>query len=141
MRATSNDTLVHLGDFMFYGKDHGVVCDRKKPVYYIDKIQPTVFFVKGNHDKNNKLNTVADMLYTHVGVYPVSASHYPSTIHTERRLPIHLCGHVHDKWKYFYDKEHKILNINVGIDVWNYQIVSDQELANFISKTKRELSL
>ena len=71
----------------------------------------------------------------------VSASHYPSPLNPTNRLPIHLCGHVHNLWKHYYDKRNNILNINVGIDAWNYQIVSDQELIDYIHKIKRELHI
>lgn len=41
---------------------------------------------------------------------------------------LQLCGHVHKKWKHCLDTTHGILNINVGVDVWNYSIVSEEEL-------------
>ena len=141
MRAGERDTLVHLGDFMCYGGERGVPGEKKKEAYYIDQIKPTFVNIKGNHDTNNRVNSVADLLITHLGPYMVSASHYPSPMNPENRLSIHLCGHVHNLWKHYYDKKNKILNINVGIDVWNYQIVSDQELIDYIQKVKRELCL
>lgn len=141
MRAGERDTLIHLGDFMCYGGERGIPGDKKKEWYYKDQIKPTLIAIKGNHDGNNRMTTVADLLITFVGPYQVSASHYPSMMNPDKRMPIHLCGHVHNLWKHYYDKKNKILNINVGIDVWNYQIVSDQELINYIHKIKRELNV
>ena len=141
MRACENDTLVHLGDFMCYGGERGISGEKKKELFYIVQMKPTFVNIKGNHDTNNRVNSVADLIITHLGPYTVSASHYPSPLNPNNRLPIHLCGHVHNLWKHYYDKKNKILNINVGIDVWNYQIVSDQELINYIQKVKRELNV
>ena len=141
MRAGERDTLVHLGDFMCYGGERGVPGEKKKESYYLDQIKPTFVSIKGNHDTNNRVHTVADLLITHLGPYMVSASHYPSPMNPENKLSIHICGHVHNLWKHYYDKQNNILNINVGIDAWNYQIVSDQELIDYIRKTKKELNV
>ena len=62
----------------------------------------------------------------------VSVSHYPS--YSEKSTgnfkngDIHICGHVHGAWKHCVDLDHSVLNINVGVDAWNYKIVSDDEL-------------
>jgi len=37
-----------------------------------------------------------------------------------------LCGHVHDKWKTM----HKM--INVGVDAWNFQPVSEVEIVRIV---------
>lgn len=140
-RATVQDTLVSLGDFMFYGKDRGVVNTKNKPSFYINQINPQVFNIKGNHDRNNKVDSIADIIITQVGPFQVSASHRPSMENPTNKLPIHLCGHVHQLWKSYYDKENHILNINVGVDVWNYNPVTDQELINYIRWTKKGLNI
>jgi calcineurin-like phosphoesterase family protein len=68
----------------------------------------------------------------------VSVSHYPSTdqhsIGHWQPGDIHLCGHVHGKWKHLLDIKHQVLNINVGVDVWNFQIVSEDEIIKYIDK-------
>lgn len=129
--ASLRDTLIHLGDFVLGCKED----------YYINQINPTFINIKGNHDKNNKVSSLADLIIATLGPYQVSASHYPSITNPHNKLPIHICGHVHTLWKHYYDKQNKILNINVGIDAWNYQIVSDQELIDYIRKVKKELNV
>ena len=70
-----------------------------------------------------------------------SVSHYPSTDKgtwtlrgkDKEHLHIHLCGHVHEKWKWKLDLEKLVLNINVGVDQWKHQIVSEKKLIGFIS--------
>lgn len=140
-RAKSGDILIHLGDFMCYGGDRGSFVGKNKDTFYIEKLNPTFVNIRGNHDDNNRVSSVSDELITKLGPYMVSASHHPSIINPNNKLPIHLCGHVHNLWKYYYDGKNKILNINVGIDAWNYQIVSDQELICFISHIKRLLKI
>ena len=68
----------------------------------------------------------------------VSIGHYPS--YDERAKDsfitgdIHICGHVHKKWKHCWDLTNAVLNINVGVDVWNYKLISEEELIRYIDK-------
>lgn len=135
------DVVIHLGDFMCYGSERGNYFGKKKESFYLDQIIPRFINIEGNHDSNNGVLSIADEIITQVGPYKVSASHHPSMVNPKNKLPIHLCGHVHGLWKYYFDKKNNILNINVGVDVWNYQLVSDNELINFISKIKRLLKI
>lgn len=79
-------------------------------------------------------------MHVHLGVrYPnVFVCHFPSY---DRRAEgkfidgsIMVCGHVHGKWKHCLDLDHSVLNINVGVDVWNYQIVDEDTLIKYIDK-------
>lgn len=127
---------------MFYGTDKNTFNGKLKEDYFISQLNPKFINIKGNHDKNNKVTSVADTLITTIGHYTVSASHKPSDeLNLKLNIPIHLCGHVHNKWKHYYDRKNKVLNINVGIDVWNYYIVSDGQLFNYIHKLKKEYNL
>ena len=71
--------------------------------------------------------------------YPnVSVSHYPSYDRRARGQyidgDIHICGHVHGRWKYCLDLDHSVLNVNVGCMAWRFQIVSEDELIQYITK-------
>lgn len=48
------------------------------------------------------------------------------------RIHIHLCGHVHDKWLMSFDAERMVLNVNVGVDVWDYKPVRDSEITKLL---------
>ena len=147
-RVKPDDLLIHVGDFMNYGKNRGRESGRAKPEEYIKRIGRQIVFLEGNHDPNNHVRCIGRTLTTKVGRYIVSVGHYPSTdyrfeytgtpTYTEDdfRFHIHLCGHVHDAWRYVWDKSHvqKFLNINVGTDVWNYRPVSEAELDAYIGK-------
>jgi hypothetical protein len=41
---------------------------------------------------------------------------------------------VHGKWKHCLDLDHNILNVNVGVDVWNYKLVSEEELIVYLNR-------
>lgn len=160
-RVKPDDLLIHVGDFMNYGKNRGREGGRAKPEEYIKRIGRQIVFLEGNHDPNNHVRCIGRTLTTKVGRYIVSVGHYPSwderfesvathsyidgnadwgdatSYQTVPHFRIHLCGHVHDKWKYQWDEisdKYKILNINVGVDAWKYRPVSEAELDAYIGK-------
>lgn len=138
-KAKPGDTVIHLGDFASYGIDRGYQGLMEKPSDIIMKMPVTFINLRGNHDINNGVFCLGNALELGLGKrYPfVSAAHYPSY---DRRAAgtftdgtIHLCGHVHKKWKHCLDLTHSVLNINVGVDVWDYQVVTEEELTRYIS--------
>lgn len=128
-----HDTIIHVGDLYCYTQ-------KKKPVEFIDELIPNFINIRGNHDLNNKVKSTCESM--HCGInkrYPyASVSHYPTYDAKISRdcltAPIHICGHVHSKWKHCLDLDHHILNINVGLDAWNYQLVSDDMLIDYLNK-------
>lgn len=148
-RCKPDDLLIHVGDFMNYGKNRGTEAGRNKPDFYLSQIACQVVCLEGNHDPNNHVRTIGRTLTTKVGRYIVSVGHYPSydtrfefvdvpTHHFFGRYKIHLCGHVHDAWRFFVDKktfrDFYVLNINIGTDAWKYRPVSEAELDAYIGK-------
>ena len=141
-----SDMIVHVGDFFLKGADRHGVGDEGLGVSakeYLSKINAQVFLIEGNHDSNNVGHTHAKQLILDLGPYKcTSVSHYPSTDKgtwtlrgkDKEHLHIHLCGHVHKKWKWKLDLEKLVLNINVGVDQWKHQIVSEKKLIGYIMK-------
>lgn len=143
-RAKPEDTIYHLGDMALYGTD-GHYAERAKgldvkPYELIKDIPATFINIRGNHDLNNKVKSVCDSMHMFLSKrYPsVSLSHYPTY---DTRIdpscltaPIHLCGHVHNSWRHCLDLDHRILNVNVGCMIWNYKIISEDELAVYLNK-------
>lgn len=142
-RCGEDDILIHVGDFIQYGNDRTWSGTKINPREIISEIRPTFVNIEGNHDRTNKVKSVCQSMRTTLGkkYTSVSVSHYPSTNinarGTFRRGDVHLCGHVHGSWKYLIDFENKILNVNVGVDAWNYRPVSEDELIAFIDKIMR----
>lgn len=141
-RCKEDDILIHLGDFIQYGNDRQWPGMKTKPFEFIKQINPLLVNVQGNHDAHNNMKSVCTSMRTHLGKkYSVSLSHYPSNNPlakgTFRKGDVHLCGHVHGAWKYFIDFDNKVLNINVGVDVWKYHPVSEDELITYIDSIMR----
>ena len=141
-----SDMIIHVGDFFLRGKDRHGIGDEGLGVSakeYLSRINAQVFLIEGNHDSNNVGHTHAKQLILDLGPFKcTSVSHYPSTDKgtwtlrgkDKEHLHIHLCGHVHEKWKWKLDLEKLVLNINVGVDQWKHQIVSEKKLIGYIMK-------
>lgn len=138
--VVGKDLIIHVGDLACFksDRDHGGL--EVNPQMFIQKINATFINIKGNHDLNNKVKSTCTCLQTSLGKkFPnVTIGHYPSyDIHakdTFREGWIHICGHCHNAWKHCVDVTHNVLNINVGVDVWNFQIVSEDELIQYINE-------
>ena len=141
-RCKEDDMLIHLGDGIQYGNDRQWDGMKTRPFEFINQINPMFINVQGNHDAHNNMKSVCNSMRTYLGKrYSVSISHYPSNNPaakgTFRKGDVHLCGHVHGAWKYFIDFDNKVLNINVGVDVWRYNPVSEDELITYIDSIMR----
>ena len=146
-KLSYSDTLYHLGDFACVGKDRkwvGLDC-RARALEFLDFIHANKVLIKGNHDDNNGVPSMADFLVTTIGKWKVTLQHYPSNhakfvylkLMKSNFFQINICGHVHSAWKVMYDKHKHILNINVGLDRNNFKIYSESELVNLIERAIR----
>ena len=149
--ASKSDCVFHVGDLIMLSNDrHDIIEDVLDTNAYTLKdikqqITANFITIEGNHDSGHNCDTDAKSLILDLNqnYRNVSVSHYPS-YHDHFMLPndncwmwfevvksyvhIHLCGHVHDKWKYYYDNKANILNYNVGVDCHNYKPVRDAEI-------------
>ena len=135
------DSLIHVGDFMLSGADrHGSEEDRGLDMTlrdYLSDINTRVTLLSGNHDDGHNCEAdcksmVLDLNQNYRNVY---VNHFPSDhrdyhglVGYGKKVQINLCGHVHDKWKYYYDNKANVLNYNVGVDCHNYKPVRDAEI-------------
>ena len=139
-----DDIIIHLGDLASFGSDNHLGTKSKglsvKPYELLKGIRATFLNVRGNHDLRNRVKSACDSMQLHLGKrYPnVTAGHYPSYDVRARdyvkRGWINLCGHVHSKWKHCLDLDRSVLNVNVGVDVWEYMPVSEDELVQYINR-------
>lgn len=138
-KVRDDDILVHVGDFASYGIDRGYQGLKEKPAEIIAKLPGKFINLRGNHDINNGVFCLGNSLNLSLGKrYPyVSASHYPSydkrAAGTFADGTVHLCGHVHKKWKHCLDLTHSVLNINVGVDAWDYNVVTEDEIVKYLN--------
>lgn len=131
-----HDVLFHVGDFMLAGYDRHVIkhdySDIKMETY-LDQIKPHIILLNGNHDADHNCHAMCNCAYINLNRNwkNISVSHLPLT-KSYKSLKIHLCGHVHKKWLVNFDKNTNVLNINVGVDVWDYRPVDNVTLVKVI---------
>lgn len=134
-QSKKDDLIIHVGDLACYNST-----DVIKPNEILQKIDATLINIHGNHDTTNKVKSLCTSMRLTLGkkYTAVSVSHYPTyDKHATNQFlegDIHICGHIHKKWKHCLDLTHKCLNINVGVDVWNYMLVSEDDLIKYIDK-------
>ena len=134
-QASEEDMIIHVGDLACFNTD-----DKIKPAELLSKINASVINIHGNHDTTNKVKSLCDSMRIKLGkkYTAVSISHYPTY---DRRAQdqflegdIHICGHVHGRWKHCLDLTHRCLNINVSLEAWNYKMLSEDQLIKYINK-------
>jgi len=141
------DMVYMVGDFLCYGKDRGIAGMKIKPEEILNQLTGTWVFVEGNHDKNNKVKPHMQYAMTIIAKQPAIISHYPSTDYYDKQAHYHkyinkkdikiwICGHVHNSWKCLWDKKNRILNVNIGVDVWNHTLVKENKLIQYIQTVK-----
>ena len=129
----ANDVIIHIGDLCSMNAGNF-----DSPREFVDSVNATFVNIRGNHDLNNNVKSLCDSMQIHLGRrFPsVVCGHYPSYDRRSEKYAkrgyILLCGHVHGRWRHFLDVERQILNVNVGVDVWNYRLVSEDELVRYI---------
>jgi calcineurin-like phosphoesterase family protein len=141
MQASADDVIVHVGDLACFSSLAEV-----KPAELLKQVKATVVNIHGNHDTTNRVKSLCSSMRTQLGkkYTAVSVSHYPTY---DRRAEgqflegdIHICGHVHERWQHCLDLEHKCLNINVGVDAWQFKMLSEDDLVKYIDKLLRDTS-
>lgn len=143
-----SDTIIHVGDFIQRGLDRGTGIreDQISARDALKQLAANVILLEGNHDENNRCNTVGKVLFRKVGKRDCIVQHFPSTIQEAYILPVvgnrnyvyvNVCGHVHDKWTFKLDEENSVLNVNVGIDIYPYMIKECDLAAKIEAELKR----
>ena len=112
------DTVFHLGDFCFKNSPGGKEGEGEQTNSrnYRDKLQGNIVFIKGNHDRNNSLNTCITHVVLDFGGRVILLQHHPAThpLEIPEFVDLVLCGHVHEKW--FGKNFEGTPMINVGVD-------------------------
>ena len=140
------DNIIHVGDFIQRGLDRGtgVREDQISANDVLKQLNANVILLEGNHDENNRCNTIGKVLFRKVGKFECIVQHYPSMVAGAvlavggKFTVINICGHVHDKWAFKYDADRNVLNVNVGIDIYPFMI-KECDLAQKIEAELKKL--
>lgn len=120
--VTKNDIVFHIGDFCFG--------DKKETREFINKLNGTIIFIRGNHDHKTNVNAIIEYLVINHGGNNMFLVHDPKDYNPEYK--INLCGHVHCLWKSKLTPKYKTMLVNCGVDVWDFKPISIEEIQNEI---------
>lgn len=116
------DTVYYVGDFAFHHPN------RIKEL--LDSLNGTKILIRGNHDRTQILGFFAEV-HTQLHFEEFLLSHKPNYTYKKP----HLCGHVHQKWKF--NDNRNILN--VGVDIWDGWPVSIDQVREEFTKINQEI--
>jgi len=133
-RVKPEDIVFHNGDFCFKNSAGGKAGEGMlhKAIYYTNKLNGSIIFTKGNHDRNNSVKTIIDKIVIKYGPHYINITHVPE--HYDSNFSINFVGHIHEKWKfkrlYIPEYDRYIDLINIGVDVWQFRPVTFEEIYN-----------
>lgn len=139
-RVKEDDTCIIVGDFCFKnspgGKEgEGLTIHAKN---YIKQLNGNNVFVRGNHDRNNSVQTKIERLVLKVGGIYINVCHRPedAVIKDFYYYSLNIVGHVHNAWK---TKEIEAngkfsLMVNVGVTLNNYYPYTFDEIKAIYDK-------
>ena len=117
-RVKPGHTVFHIGDFKMSSQGPNV--------YELMKmLNGNHVFIRGNHDRNNGLNT--PLKYCIIETYGkrIVLVHKPEDaeiILAGGGIDMAFVGHVHEKWKF------RPGLVNVGVDVWDFYPVDAKQI-------------
>lgn len=135
-RVKDTDTVIDVGDFIFKNSPGGKAGEGKPEtaMTFLLKLKGRRVNIRGNHDRNNSLNTPIEKLYLLHGGKNICVVHNPTQ--ADHKCELNICGHVHNDWKVKRLNDKSII-INVGVDVWNFRPVTFDEIMKRVGEFKR----
>jgi len=113
------DLVYHLGDFSL-GPPH----------IWRTTLNGNIILIKGNHDRrrDSRCFDYKKQLEIKIGEFKCLLIHRPSQVPEDiyQQVDFVLHGHIHNHWL---RNEKKI---NMGVDVWGFRPVSEEELLQFL---------
>jgi len=131
-RVQEGDQVFHVGDFCFRNSEGGKVGEglTHKALYYFERLNGNIIYIKGNHDRNNSVRTLVERIVIKYGPHYINLVHDPNNY--DDNFAINFVGHVHEKWKFrrafLPDADKYVDLINVGVDVWDFKPVTFEEI-------------
>ncbi len=127
-RVKPDDAVIFLGDFVFQSGKENVRA-------FLKKLNGTITFVRGNHDKHNSLDTKILSLVVAIGGKRILCTHNPMDVDGDYNIS--LVGHVHEKWKVKQLSNPTRYVVNVGVDVNSFRPMKIEEIMKAIGECKR----
>ena len=125
-RVSKDDTVYHLGDF--------ALANIREVKAYRERLNGRIVLIKGNHDRFNSsrlklqggFDEAINSLSLTISGVRYFLKHKPVLTPDMPEFDVFLCGHIHTLWakNTFGGK----LFINVGVDVWNFEPKTIEEL-------------
>lgn len=134
-RVKEDDTTIVVGDFCFKNSPNGKEGEGL-PVHaknYIKQLNGFLVFVRGNHDRNNSVQTKIERLVLKIGGIYINVCHKPEEALIEdvqHYYPLNLVGHIHNNWttKEITKNGKYSLLLNVGVDVHKFYPINFDEV-------------
>ncbi len=125
-RVKDDDTAYFIGDLfdLQLGKNFSIV-ER-----LVNKLKGRKILILGSHDYLEPFKYVEagfESVHTSLQVGEFILVHDPAVSCVNRSM-IFLCGHVHDLFRI------RLNAINIGVDLWNFFPVSEEEIRKLISQ-------
>ena len=133
--VTSKDTVYILGDVAMISKSQG---DKLESI--INKLNGKKILIMGNHDEMNPTQYIRagfdQIIYPYLEVQPKWYCYHDPALYTNfnTNAEVHLVGHVHNLFKILPDQK----MINVGMDVWDYYPVKEEQIKEIIEGWNNE---
>lgn len=130
-RVKKGDVVFFLGDFCF--RKSAEAPEGNVFEYYRNQLNGDIIFIKGNHEKSNKVKTIIEHIKIKHGGKAIFLTHNPQFANLNYSL--NFCGHVHDKWKI--KKIKRTIIVNLSVENWDYYPRNINEIFSEIEKWKK----
>lgn len=126
-KMSPGDELVYLGDLSILPKQSEAV---SMFFFILKEMKIKSTLIVGNYDVDKTYLNLFDKCYEEtilpIGDQTAYLNHYPSKAKNQVVADFSIVGHVHGAWRF--QKYNGRPIINVGVDAWNQQLVSEDTL-------------
>ena len=137
-RVKPEDFFYFLGDFCFKNSNESRGEGAKtKAQEWNERLNGNKIFVKGNHDKNNSMQTIMTSCIINWAGKEYKLVHNPNE--ADPQYEVNFVGHVHQNWCYRRYGRTKL--INVGVDCHSFYPKTFDELLNELKKYEKNNKL
>ena len=137
-RVKPEDTVIHVGDFLFKSKQNRGEGIDVKATSWEERLNGKIIFIKGNHDYNNTCKTKIYSLQLKMDNHYINVVHDP--IFANVNYSVNITGHVHGEWNCQRIRLGESFTdcVNCGVDVWKFYPVTYDELKGRLWKWRKK---